>query len=65
MKMSILNLPSYKLYWVNQIRYHPVADIMPLKRYEKLKQYLHFVYNTTYDANHPDKLFKINPSLML
>ena len=63
MKMGIIQLPSYLLYWSQNLRYAPIADVMPLKRYQKLRQYLHFVGNMTYDDRVHDKLFKIKPVL--
>ena len=49
-----------KLYWSRELRFPPVAGVMPINRYEKLRQYLHFV-----DSNAPnidnDKLFKVRP----
>ena len=61
LKMGIVQLPSYKLYWSQQMRYPPVADVMPIKRYEKLRSFVHFVDNATYDQKVTDKLFKIRP----
>lgn len=61
MKMGVVGLPSYTLYWSNEMRYPPVADIMPRKRYEKLRRYLHIVDNMTYDEQTADKLFKVRP----
>lgn len=61
MKMGIVHLPSYTLYWSTQMRYPAIADVMPLKRFEKLRRFLHFVDNTTYDQAEGDKLFKIKP----
>ena len=63
MKMGIIQLPSYLLYWSQNLRYSPIADVMPLKRYQKLRQYLHFVDNITYNDRVHDKLFKIKPVL--
>ena len=31
LKMGIVQLPSYKLYWSQQMRYPPVAGVMPIK----------------------------------
>ena len=63
MKMGIIQFPSYLLYWSQNLRYAPIADVMPLKRYQKIGQYLHFVDNMTYDDRVYDKLFKIKPIL--
>ncbi|CAB3998319.1 Hypothetical predicted protein, partial [Paramuricea clavata] len=43
----------------NELRYPSIADIMPRKRYEKLRRFLHFVDNMTYDEHTADKLFKV------
>ena len=59
MKMGIIALPSYTHYWSNELRYPSLADIMPRKRFEKLRRYLHFVDNMVSDKNNPDKLFKV------
>ena len=63
MKMGIVTLPSYALYWSNKLRYPPIADSMPLKSFEKLRRFLHVVDNNTYDAASNDKLFKVRPVL--
>ena len=59
--MGLVNLPAYTLYWSQSLRYPPIADVMPLKRFEALKRSLHVADNTTYDAEKDDKLFKIGP----
>ena len=43
------------------MRYSPVADVLPLKRFDKVKRFLHFVDNATFDESVKDKLFKIRP----
>ena len=59
MKMGIINLPLYLLYWSNEMRYPAVADVMPLKRFQSVRRFLHFVDN---DLQHEsDKLFKVRP----
>ena len=63
MKMGIVYMPSHPLYWSRKTRYAPVADVMSLKRFGKLRQFLHFVDNMTYDPATKDKLFKISPTL--
>lgn len=58
--MGILPLPSYRCYWSKETRFPHIADVMPVNRYEQVRQYLHFVYN--YDSNNEnDKLFKVRP----
>ena len=59
MLMGIVQLPSYTSYWSQSLRYHQVADVMPLKRFTKIKKFMHFVDNDTFEGQE-DKLFKIN-----
>ena len=58
--MGIVQLPNHKAYWSRELRFPPVADVMPINRYEKLSQYLHFVDNNA-PNNDNDKLFKVRP----
>ena len=58
--MGVVTLPSYTFYWSRKMRYPAIADVMPRKRFEVLRRYLH-VDNTTFDADANDKLFKIRP----
>ena len=41
MKMGLIKIPKYELYWDSRTRYEPIASAMPLKRYKKLRQFLH------------------------
>ena len=59
MKMGVIALPSYTHYWSNELRYPSIADVMPRKRFEKLRRFLHFVDNMRCEENNPDKLFKV------
>ena len=63
MLMSLVDLPSYMMYWAREPRYHPVTDVMPTNRYKKLKQYLHFSDNSKIDhaENKKSKLYEIHP----
>ena len=36
--MGIVQLPNYKAYWTRELRFPPVADVMPITRYEELRQ---------------------------
>ena len=60
-KMGVIRLPAYTHYWSNEMRYPPIADIMPLKRFQTLRKFLHFVDNVTFKEGVSDKLFKIRP----
>ena len=60
---GIIKTPDLEMQWSkHHLLQQPIyGSIMPLKRYLKIKQYLHFVDNQTYDEeNHPNpKLHKI------
>lgn len=58
--MGLVEMSAYTDYWSMQYRYAKIADIMPLKRYQALRRYLHFVDNN--DVN-DDRYFKIRPVL--
>ena len=64
--MSVIKLPQIRMYWSKATRIPAVADIMPVNRFEKIKQFFHCndnsknVPNTHQDF---DKLFKVRPVL--
>jgi len=62
--MSIIKLPSYKMFWNQYLRQPIVADNMSRNRFDKLRSNIHFVDNTLcLPSNNPlhDKLFKVRP----
>lgn len=59
--MGIVQMPSFEDYWSMNTRYSLIADVMPVKRFKKLRRLLHFQDNTA-DAK-GDRLFKIRPLL--
>ncbi|KAF9413711.1 hypothetical protein HW555_008157 [Spodoptera exigua] len=59
MLMSIVGMPSYKDYWSHQLRYDKIASVMPLKRYQLLRKYLHFSDNSNVNPN--DRYNKVRP----
>ena len=65
MVMFIVKLPRFEVYWVRETRFRPVADIMSISRYKKLRPYLHC--NDTLklgeEENKNNKLYKIEPVL--
>ena len=65
MLMSIVKLPSYQMYWATETRYAPIADIMPISRFKKLRQNLHPNNNALKDVgiNKTNKVFKVQPIL--
>lgn len=46
MKLVVVHMPNYELYWTNGTRYEPIAPVMLSKRYKKLLQFLHANDNT-------------------
>ena len=61
MMMGIVRLPRYDSYWARGLRFPLISEKMSIKRFEKLRRYLHFVDNTTHDEQASDKSFKIRP----
>jgi hypothetical protein len=63
--MFVVKLPSYKMYWAAETRYPPIADVMPINRYKKLRQFLHVSDNTLADVgeNKGNRLYKVQPVL--
>ena len=58
--MGIIQLPNYRAYWCKNIRISQIADKMSVNRFEKLREYLHFVDNNLGNTEN-DKLFKVKP----
>ena len=65
MKMALVKMPKVDNYWAEETRYPPVADVMSLKRYKKLRQFLHANDNSLKDTNENkgNKLYKVQPIL--
>ena len=65
LKMGIVQMPKYNSYWAGETRYSAIADVMPLNRYRKLRQFLHVNDNSKKDnpENRYNKLYKIEPIL--
>ncbi|CAB3977807.1 Hypothetical predicted protein [Paramuricea clavata] len=63
MKMGIVKMPNYELYWEKELRYEPIASVMPSKRYKKLRQFLHVNDNSKKDDpdNKDNRLYKVLP----
>ncbi|CAK1577843.1 unnamed protein product [Parnassius mnemosyne] len=58
--MGVVQLPSYRDYWSNRLRFSKIADVMPLRKYEKIRKYLHFCDNSSMND---DRYFKVRPIL--
>ena len=58
-------MPRYEIFWNNETRYEPIASVLPLKQYKKLREFLHVVDNKEKDKpeNKGDKCFKVKPLL--
>ena len=54
-------MPCTRDYWDKNMRYDKIADIMPIKRFEQIKRFLHVSDNMQIPKDCPDKLFKIRP----
>lgn len=57
--MGIVAMPSYKDYWKTNFRYAQVADIMPLKRFQQIRRFIHFADNNNADIE--DRYYKLRP----
>lgn len=57
--MGIVDMPSYTDYWSLDLRYEKVASVMPLKRFQSIRRYLHFSDNNL--SENPDRNVKIRP----
>lgn len=38
---GIVSMPAYTDYWSNELRFSKIADIMPLKRFQKSQKFFH------------------------
>ena len=65
MLMSIVSLPAYYMYWAVDTKYSPIADIMSINRYKKMRQYIYCNDNSKRNSqeNQENKLYKIKPVL--
>eukprot|EP00795_Rhopilema_esculentum_P017035 gene17035-8543_t len=62
LRMCIVQMPRYRMYWETETRYEQVAGIMSRNRFELFKKFLHFADNSNApDPRDPnrDKLHKI------
>ena len=62
MMMSLIQLPSYEMYWNTASRIENIASIMPIKLYELLRRNLPVVHDNTRTAA-SGKLSKVKPLL--
>uniref|UniRef100_A0A9J7Z3Z2 PiggyBac transposable element-derived protein domain-containing protein n=1 Tax=Cyprinus carpio carpio TaxID=630221 RepID=A0A9J7Z3Z2_CYPCA len=58
--MGVFKFPSLEDYWHHESRFSVIADIMPRKRFQLLRRYIHFNDNQQCNEN-PDRFYKIRP----
>lgn len=59
LRMGVMKLSAYRDYWDEDCRINVVADLMPVKRFEKLRRYVHFCDNT--NIRKEDRYAKVRP----
>ena len=59
--MSLVNMPSTRLYWSSEFNYDKVASVMTINQFEKIKKFLHCQHNLSRPKNISDRLYKIRP----
>lgn len=57
--MGVVHMPSYTDYWNRRLRFTNIADLMPIKRYQTIRRYIHFIDNNLDDDG--DRYFKVRP----
>lgn len=60
--MGVVSLPSYEDYWAGPTKVPQIAEIMPLKRFKKLRRFIHFCSNEEV-KNSADRFAKVRPIL--
>ena len=67
MKMGIVQLPRYRLYWSTELRYGGVADYMSRDDFDTISRFIHFNDNAQLITNRKDDkydaLYKVRPLL--
>ncbi|XP_029844027.2 piggyBac transposable element-derived protein 3-like [Ixodes scapularis] len=59
--MGVIGMPSFEDYWANQTRCDKIANVMPVKRFKKLRRFIHFIDNL--QPVETDRAYKIKPVL--
>ena len=65
--MSIVKLPRYEMYWSLETRAEQATLLFYLKRYKKLREFLHVVDDAEKEKeeNKDNRLFKVKPLLSI
>ena len=59
--MSVVKMPATRDYWELFLQYDCIASIMSVRRFERIKRFLHCNDNEKMNRDFPDKFFKIRP----
>ena len=59
--MSVVKMPNTRAYWERFLQYDRIASIMSVRRFERIKRFLHCNDNEKMNKDFPKKLFKIRP----
>ena len=59
--MSIVRMPSTRMYWSREFYYDKVAEVMTVNRFEKIKRSIHCNDNLKRTEGCTDKLYKVRP----
>ncbi|KOB75618.1 Uncharacterized protein OBRU01_06358, partial [Operophtera brumata] len=60
--MGVVQMPAYRDYWSNVLRYPLIADVMTLKKYEQIRFFFYFVDNTDMNDDRYFKTIKEKPA---
>ena len=58
--MSVVKMPATRDYWERFLQFDRIASIMSVRRFERIKRFLHCNDNEKMNKYFPDKLFKIH-----
>lgn len=61
---SLVNMPNTRSFWSEALRFAPVADVMSINKFEKIRRFIHFNDNYSFiprDQPGHDRLHKIRP----
>ena len=61
--MSIVKMPSTSDYWDKHLQYQNISNVIPIRRFEKIKRFLHCNDSKSIRIDCTDKLYKIRPVL--
>ncbi|GFT19965.1 piggyBac transposable element-derived protein 1 [Nephila pilipes] len=62
---SLVHLPNYRIYWSEELGFDRIKETMPLKKFETIRQYLHFDDNDKHLPRDPlISYIKLDPFMM-